>query len=243
MARFLDPVLAPLQANLALGQPLVALAQLPVQRRLLLGALLELRRHVLAGLAIRAQRELELLAALGDRARDLLERGDHAADGRQERLVPDRRLAQALDPRQPLRALALGPLARPPGRGQLGRDLHATSGVGTFVGRGAPPLDRCREAALVLAGLVALRDRGSVRCDRPLGLAVDPRDLESLALELRAGAELGLGGGLARPDEPVASIALGEHAFLAHGRRLAELAGAGRPHPSGARDRNPVEPI
>ena len=60
---FVDPVAGAAEANLALGQALVALAQLPVQCRLLLGALLELRRDMLAGLAVGAELELEPLAA------------------------------------------------------------------------------------------------------------------------------------------------------------------------------------
>ena len=51
------------QANLALGQALVALTQLRVQSRFLLGALLELCRDVLAGLAVGTELELEPLAA------------------------------------------------------------------------------------------------------------------------------------------------------------------------------------
>ena len=64
-----------------------------------------------------------------------------------------------------------------------------------------------------------------------------------LALERRAGAVLGLHGGLARPDQRVAAVAFGQHALLADRRRLAQLARAGGPHAARARHRHAVEPI
>ena len=238
----LEPVPDSLELDLALGQTLVALAQLRVQRGFLLGALLELRRHVLSGLPIGAERELELLASPGDRARHMLERDDHAADARQQRLVARVRGVQPLDPRLPLGALALLALSRAAGRRQLGGHLHATTRVGAVVGRRAPALDRGRDPPLLLARLVAAGDRGAVRGDRVLGLGVGARHRLAVTLERRPRRELGLRRRLAGSDQRVAAVALGQHALLAHRRRLAQLAGPGRPDPSGERDRDPVEP-
>ena len=186
---------------------------------------------------------LELLPSPGDRTRDALEGGDHAADARQQRLVACRRGTDPLDPCLSLGAFALLALTRATGCGELGAHLHAATCVGAIVGRRAPALDRRRDPPLFFARLVAASDRGAVRGDRVLGLGVGPCHRLAVTLERRAGRELGLCRGLARPDQSVAAVALGQDALLAHRRRLAELAGTRRPDPSGERHGNPAEPV
>ena len=123
-------------------------------------------------------------------------------------------------------------------------DLHAASGVRPVVGRGPPTLDRRRDPPLLLARLVALVDRGAVRRDRPLGLGLGARHRLAVALERGAGRVLGLHRGLARPDQRVAAVALGEHALLADRRRLAELARAATTTPGPTRvTATPSKPI
>ncbi len=231
------PVPGPLQADLASVSALVALAQPRVQHRLLLSALLQLRRHVLAGLAVGAERELELLA--GARRSPPRRRSSAtitARDARQQRLVARDRLAQALDPRPralPARARrARARRARPPARPaaaaggpRRGRRREPPAGARSPPRAGAPPRPP-RRAALTAARWAA------IACSRSrLDLASTGR---RAALDRAARAELGLRRRLARPDELLAAVALGEHALLADRRGLAELPGA-RPTRPGRR--------
>ena len=137
-----------LEADLGLGQPLARLAELGVQRRLLLGAFLELGRDVLAGLAVRsAARSRTRRGARRSPRATRLQRARHPLD--RPAAAPRSRstaASQALDAGAALGALALGPLALAARRGQLGGELHAPAGVRALVGRAPAPLDRRHRA-------------------------------------------------------------------------------------------------
>ena len=142
----------------------------------------------------------------------------------------------------PLGALALGAGEHLALGGQLGGELRTAAGVRPLVGRGAAALDLGLDPALLLGRLVERPDRGPVGGDQLLaaGLGARSRPAPARSSAARASSSAWALASLAR-DQPLAAVALGEHAILADRRRLAQLPRGRRPHAPGLGHRDAVE--
>ena len=120
---------------------------------------------------------------------------------------------------------------------QLGAALR----VGALVGCPAALLDPAARLALGLGGLVARAGRGARRAIGLVAGGVGLRDGGGGRLDLRQRGVLGLRGALDLGDQGVAAVALGEHAVLAAGGHLAQLARGRGPHAARLRDRDAGE--
>ena len=141
-----------------------------------------------------------------------------------QRLVARQPLALGGDPPLALDALALGALDQAPLAGERGLELRAPLGGRALVGRGPALLDHPAGVALGLGGLVAL---AGGRAGRAVGLVaggVGGLDRPRGLLDLRERGLLGLRRALDLGDERVAPVALGQHAVLAAGGHLPQLA-------------------
>ena len=241
LADVLSLVTPALCAHLERRQTLVVRVQRILDPRLLLRAGAQTRGDVLSRFAVGGQGRLELTPAQLDRLRSLAERDDEVREHRFEPLVARDRHPELLDPGEPLGALPGGPIPSRLLGEQFAAELCPATGARTLVGRLPAPLDRHRQTSSLLGRLIALADRRTVRSDRAFVIAVTLGDDAGSGFESGAGALLVLCGGLARGDQLLTAVALGEDALLAHRRRLADLAGACRPHPALAGDGHPAE--
>ena len=159
-----------------------------------------------------------------------VERRGEPRGARLERAIGGDPVAQAGDPARALGALALGALGDAALGGQLAVDLRAAHGGRAFQRRLAALGDEPRRAARVLlgagerarpvaAGAVGLLARGVGGAHGLLGELARPPSRASSARD----------GRVARGDELLAAVALGEHALLAALGRLAQLAVAAVP--------------
>ena len=230
-----------LRADLAAGHLLPVGLEPGLDLRLLLGARAQLAGEALARAAVGDELGVEHLHAAADRALRDLERGGEAGGLRRERGVVREALALRGEPAAPLGPLPLRALGQLALGGQRGADLRAPRGDRRVVGRPAALLDHVRRVALRLQRLVAGARGGA-------GLAVGGVAPRVGLLDARAGAVdggergvLGLRGALDGADQLVATVALRQHAILAAGRNLAQLAGARRPDAAVAGDGDAVE--
>src|SRR5690606_31289577 len=93
------------------------------------------------------------------------------------------------------------------------------------------------------AGSLDLADRAAQRSLGLVTATVGDENTLGGALDGRLGLGLGLGGLLGGGDELDAAVALLKDTLRATGRRLAQLAGAGPPDATGARDGEAVEVV
>ena len=225
-----------LRAHLAAGDLLAALLQAALDLRLLGSARPQLARQPLAGLAVGAQLRLDGLHPHRDNRSGALEHRREPLGGGPQRLVACQPVALAGDPLLALGALAFGALGEPP-LGTDGRlELGAPLGGGTLVRRRLPLLDHPAGVAVGLRGLVACPRRGARGTLGVVACRVGGLDGPRGLLDVRQRGLLGLRRALDLGDEAVATVALGEHAVLAAGGDLPQLARDRRPHAPVARD-------
>ncbi len=142
-----------------------------------------------------------------------------------------------------LLALALGALGEAALGGERGADLGPAGGQRPLVGRPAALLDQVDGVALGLARLVARAAGGPGEAVGLVARRVGGLDLLAARLDGRQRGVLGLRRALDLRDERVAPVALGEHAVLAAGGDLAQLARGGRPDPAVAGHRDAGEAV
>ena len=257
--RGLEPELLGQPAQLApgVGRAVARLLRAHLAARDLLAALLQpaldlrlLRRRTPAARPPAARRPRGRRAARPRRAsmprarpprRPLSSTVGEPLGGGPQRLVARQPVALAGDPLLALGALALGALGEPPLGAERRLELRAPLGGGTLVGRRLPLLDHPAGVALGLGRLVARARRGARGTLGVVARRVGGLDGARGLLDLRQRGLLGLRRALDLGDEPVAAVALGEHAVLAAGRDLPQLARDRRPHAPVARDRDAGE--
>ena len=215
-----------LGADLAARDLLAALLQPRLDLGLLGGARAQLAGELLAGLAVGAQLGLERLDPGGDGRAGACERLGEPLGGGAQRLVARQPRALAVDPLRALGALALR-RARPAG-------ARLASAASTWARRSAagPSSGAARRCSISQPACRSASAASSRVAGRRAGLAVGlvargVGGLDGLACARSTPASaalLGLRRALDLGDQRVAPVALGQHAVLAAGRHLAQLA-------------------